>query len=244
MSYILYEGPSMIDGKPIVAVMTGVTNPSRNVKTGAMAQVYFLRSDIPPTDAVKTQEDQSICGNCPHRGSTCYVNVGYGPGAVYQAYKAGSFHPVNPTKAGYNRVIRLGAYGDPCSVPTDILTRLLSHAQAWTGYTHSPLLRPELKSYMQASADTAEEAVLYQNLGWKTFRVKLPEDPLLSGEIMCPNTRTGIQCAQCQLCDGKQMNIAINVHGILPKTTKYRAWRLAKAMVNVGLDIGETASRC
>ena len=82
---ILYEGPSILDGKPIVVIMTGAKAPSHNAKTGAMAQTYILRQDIPPLEAVKSKEDVSICGDCPHKGTSCYVNVGQGPSAVWKA---------------------------------------------------------------------------------------------------------------------------------------------------------------
>ena len=35
---ILYEGPSMLDGAPIVVIATGIRTGSTNVKTGAMIQ--------------------------------------------------------------------------------------------------------------------------------------------------------------------------------------------------------------
>ena len=62
---IIYKGPSLIDGKPIVVIAT-FTN--RNTKTGQVVQTYILREDINPLEASKTGADYSICGNCPMRG--------------------------------------------------------------------------------------------------------------------------------------------------------------------------------
>ena len=64
---ILYEGPSVIDGAPIVAIATGLKSPSSNDKTGTMVQVWILRADVAPHEAQKTGADESICGNCPMR---------------------------------------------------------------------------------------------------------------------------------------------------------------------------------
>jgi hypothetical protein len=64
---ILYEGPSVIDGAPIVAIATGFKSPSSNDKTGTMIQVWILRADIAPHEAQKTGADESICGDCPMR---------------------------------------------------------------------------------------------------------------------------------------------------------------------------------
>ena len=45
---VIYRGPSLLDGAPIVVIAT-VTDT--NSKTGAMVQTYIIRSDMPPTDA-------------------------------------------------------------------------------------------------------------------------------------------------------------------------------------------------
>lgn len=66
--FVLWEGPSPIDGAPIVAIVTGVADKSGNVKTGAMLQTWILRQDLSPQEAVDTGADVSICGACVHRG--------------------------------------------------------------------------------------------------------------------------------------------------------------------------------
>src|SRR5271154_1354735 len=92
---ILYQGPSLIDGAPIVAI--AIAGKSSNRKTGNMVQTYILRSDLEPTAAIKQGLDVSICGDCRHRGDgtgkgrTCYVNVGQGPLGVYRAFKRGRY---------------------------------------------------------------------------------------------------------------------------------------------------------
>ena len=82
---VLYEGPSQIDGAPIVMIAVGLLQGSTNTKTGAMVQTYILRQDMPPIEAVKTGADESICGGCTHRGDgtgkkrSCYVTLIHGP---------------------------------------------------------------------------------------------------------------------------------------------------------------------
>ena len=109
---VLYDGPSALDGKPIVVV---ATLNSANAKTGNMIQTWILRSDIKPLAALDTGEDYSICGNCPHRKRTCYVNVGQAPSRVYDTYKAGkypAFDATLHTGLFIGRKDRLGASGD------------------------------------------------------------------------------------------------------------------------------------
>ena len=64
---ILYEGPSMIDGAPIVVIANRIDTDSNNAKTGAMVQTFIMRQDIAPHEATKTGDDASICGDCTHR---------------------------------------------------------------------------------------------------------------------------------------------------------------------------------
>jgi hypothetical protein len=65
-SGIIYRGPSLIDGAPIVVI---ATYSDRNKKTGTMLQTYIIREDVDPREASKTGADISICGTCPHRGT-------------------------------------------------------------------------------------------------------------------------------------------------------------------------------
>lgn len=82
---IVWDGPSRIDGSPIMAIVTGLRTASANPKTGDMLQTWILRSDMHPMDAIKSGADYGICGSCGHRGTydefgnpidprTCYVN--------------------------------------------------------------------------------------------------------------------------------------------------------------------------
>ncbi len=64
LGYVIQESTSPIDGSPIVVILT---MGSSNRKTGNMCQVWILRADVNPVQAVNTGEDYSICGNCPHR---------------------------------------------------------------------------------------------------------------------------------------------------------------------------------
>jgi len=98
--FIIYRGPSMLDGQPIVCIATGFAKGSTNTKTGAMIQTWIMRDDIKPVDAIHSGEDKSICGDCPHRGvivngrnvkRPCYVAVWQAPRNVYETYKRGNY---------------------------------------------------------------------------------------------------------------------------------------------------------
>lgn len=64
-SAVVYRGPSRYDAKTNIRAVL-VFN-SANVKTGNMVQLYVLNDLVPPHVAIKTGEDQSVCGSCPYR---------------------------------------------------------------------------------------------------------------------------------------------------------------------------------
>lgn len=64
-SGIIYRGPSLLTGEPIVVVFT---TASRNPKTGAMLQTWILRDGIDPRVASQSGQDTAICGHCPLKG--------------------------------------------------------------------------------------------------------------------------------------------------------------------------------
>jgi hypothetical protein len=56
-----------------------------------------------------------------------------------------------------------------------------------------------------ASCETVADRQLALQLGYRTFRVRLPEQPLEAGEFLCPASQEGgerLTCAQCLACSG------------------------------------------
>jgi hypothetical protein len=218
---IVYEGPSRLDGQPIVAILT---LHSDNRKTGDMCQLWIIRSDMSPVAAIKAGADESICGDCIHRGDgtgkkrSCYVNAGQAPNSVFITYINGGY-PVATAQslrdATANRMVRLGAYGDPASLPIQTIRSVTKHADGWTGYSHQWRIRPSLRPYVMASVDTPQEAAQARAKGWRYFRVSRLADRA-QGEAICPSDK-GIQCIDCNHCNGhasgRRGSVVIQVHG-------------------------------
>jgi hypothetical protein len=179
---VLYEGPSLLDKKPIVVIATGLQSGSGNVKTGKMIQTWILLKNMTPTDGVSKSKDYSICGDCKHaKWDTCYVNVAQGPYSVYSAYKRGIYTKATPESYEVfdDRTVRFGAYGDPAAVPTDIWANIAKRAKGHTGYTHQwTTCDPKLKLYCMASVDTEKEFKQARKKNWRTFRVRAEGTPL------------------------------------------------------------------
>lgn len=237
--YVVWQGPSEIDGKPIVLIATGFQS-SKNVKTGAMIQTYILRADIPPIEAMQSGEDASICGDCPHKPSengTCYVRVDTGPNMVYKAFKRGSYTvPSMPSVtrlAMMQKTLRLGTYGDPCAVPFSVWANLLVHTIGHTGYTHQWKQErfSAFKAICMASCDNLDEDTRAKRLGWRTFTI-VPKGlgATVAGSFLCPASAEAgkvLTCTDCLACGGttshNKASVYIPVHGVAFKQTRFNA---------------------
>lgn len=215
---ILYEGSSVLDGAPIVAI---ATFNSKNEKTGTMVQTWIMRSDVSPTEASKASLDSSVCGMCPHRqslGGACYVTLHQAPLSVWKAYKRGNYEVLNNGNRNnfLGKSLRIGSYGDPAAIPANVWESLLPLSTGWTGYTHQhkhPNFNERIATFCMISVDTEKEAKRVQAKGYKTFRVKTEEQLNMPSEITCLNTSHNLSCKECGLCNSKQVNITIDVHG-------------------------------
>ena len=223
IGYIVYEGPSLLDGKNIAVIINKVWDKSKNSKTGFLVQSFIIRTDINPVQALKTGEDESICGDCIHRPINaaatgevpCYVNVGQSVLSVYNAYLRGSYAYASPEEVAVyiaGLTLRIGTYGDGAAAPVSIWQKLTRYTDGHVGYSHqwqrqgfdhvawSPLV--------MASCDTIEEAALANLYGMRVFRVSIGLD-IQPHEISCPASKEAGQrttCDNCKLCGGTSKN--------------------------------------
>lgn len=235
---IVYRGPSLLDGTPIVAGVAGVRHPSGNSKTGPMLQVYVLVDGMTPNEAIVAGVDRAICGDCPLRSSTgvvgrgCYVTWWQGPSQVYKAIRAGKYSDVQSQPVAFarsiaGRAVRFTAYGDIAFVPTRIWSMMLEHVNRWTAYTHQwRTCDQDLRAFAMASVGSRQEYLEARAMGWRTFRVRQPGEPLADDEFVCPASREGryrSTCLKCNLCRGTATaarNVAIYPHGQRAKWVK------------------------
>lgn len=227
---ILWEGPSAINGEPIVVVATGLKRKSANAKIGAdTVQVWYLPRDVAPNVAVKTGDDEAVCGDCIHRpskGGSCYVVTYQAARAVWQAYQDGSYPRWDGSKLPFiGRVVRFGAWGDPAAVPAGTLAAIRTVTKRHMAYTHQwkQASASHLRSWCMASVDSAPDYLRARSAGWRTFRVRDSDEELLERERMCPAADESpvsavMDCGKCSGCDGlargaKRPSFAIVVHG-------------------------------
>jgi hypothetical protein len=236
ISSIIYRGPSLIDGSPIVVI---AIISKRNRKTGDMLQTYIIRADMNPLEASKTGADAAICGSCVHRGKptddskakqakerSCYVLLGQGPLNVYRSMLRGIYgEAVTLEKRialGRGRNVRVGTYGDGAAVPFYVWQELTQEALGHTAYSHqgannSAAYDPQF--FMRSVENDSEARAAWAN-GERTFRVVSSVADIVKGqEILCPASKEAgakTTCAACKLCAGasvKAKSIAIPAHG-------------------------------
>ena len=232
---IIYRGPSLLDGSPIVAI---ATYSGRNRKTGAMVQTYIIRDDMDPVTASRTGADAAICGACPLRGIAnpakakgqadkrpCYVTLIHGPSLVYRSHVRGVYpdatDPDAATAIGWGRMVRIGTYGDPAAVPESVWEALTMRAKGWTAYTHQWLYHFDTLTYAMASVESLTAAKYVWARDGRTFRIvrDVAEiDP--AREVLCPASAEAgkrTTCADCRLCAGQATrspkSVAIVAHG-------------------------------
>ena len=232
---VLYDGPSRIDGAPIIAIACRITDASNNAKTGAMVQTFIMRRDIDPNEALKTGDDSSVCSDCPlrpiHEGATrCYVRVYQAPLSVWDAYQREryavpgvDFDAALLPDLFADLSFRIGSYGDPAAIPARVWKAATRRVKNRTGYTHQWRRRigVGLKNLCMASADSEFDVADATAKGWRTFRVRKHDAPTLVSEAICPASKEDgrrTQCDTCGLCQGATIaarNIVIADHGLM-----------------------------
>lgn len=236
--FIIDRGFSPFDGDPYVAILT---LKSSNRKTGDMAQVYIIRPDVHPVDAINSGNDAAICGDCPHRRKwntaegkytrSCYVNVAQSVQSVYKAYKRGAYTDITDCASATELVSRLlsfkvklsklrirwGAYGDPAMINPKVVRWFNLISVAHTGYTHQWRFAwaEPFKGVFMASCDSFADYMEASAAGWKTFAVVPKGSTPYSGKL-CPATadNSQAQCLTCKLCDGAKTDIFVHAHGV------------------------------
>ena len=197
-----------------------LTDKSTNRKTGDIPQINYLPNDK-PTDSIKNNNDSTVCGTCIRRPSVakengvspCYVNKGFAQNAIYKSEQKGKMKDISKAKSMKAWSVRLGAWGDSASVSEEIYFKIRQQVKEKyrvndrdiLDYTHNWQTSEHLKPFAMASVEGIEEARQAWNSGWKTYRVIDNLSDVSEREILCPNITKRIQCRECKLCNGSQL---------------------------------------
>lgn len=217
-------------GRKWLAYITCMQRPSANVKTGDMAQVAMVRSDVSPPQAIKEGKDATVCKGCALRGSVCYVN----PITISATWKKHVDDHVVKFLPKHNKAIRFGQYGNPSLLSESTIKRTIASGNGgWTGYFHDwwMMSDDEAKKYGKyfmcsidditaRKHDTTASAMVERakSLGLRYFRVNTEHSNVdAPNERTCPNVTHNVQCKDCLLCSGTdgrgKVDIVIDAHG-------------------------------
>lgn len=152
---IIFDGISRIDNKThIRGILTGVTSPTSNGKTGPMAQLWIVRADMSHGQSLSIpyegtergwpgerpdMADAAVCGGCPFAGGQgCYVTT-QATASIHKAAVAGRYPQetldtlapllMAQHRRGVIAGLRLGAYGDPVALPFELIEDLMNRLQ-------------------------------------------------------------------------------------------------------------------
>lgn len=228
--FIIFEGASRLDGRPIVAIIVKATNNRKmRGRTADRAPQMFI---IPVDDRPDRPRPGACPTDCTFFKAGCYVAWARAPLAVWKAYHRGSYARGRAAAAAWIRrerrrtiaqgsrfILRFGAAGDPAALPHLVVRDLAAAAGRWTGYTHAwrrSEMRP-LRRWLMASVETETDAREAWAAGWRTFRARRVDAPIMPQEAPCPADLGRSSCAACAGCDGRSLarrsGWTVPVHG-------------------------------
>ncbi len=191
-----------------------------------MYQAWLLVRDVQPFEAIRSGDDEAICGACAHRTGekrTCYVSMFKGPTQIWKRLDRGAYRRTTieeTTRYLAGETLRVTAYGDGALLPFEFWQAILSQAAGWVGYTHQwRTCDPRFRGLLMASVETSFEASIASRAGWRTFRARSAAAPLRPDEFICPASEESghrTTCQRCQLCRGTASpakSVAILLHG-------------------------------
>lgn len=232
------------DARTVCLALTSNRNKKVCGSEGHLAvQVYYLPRGITSIRELREGKDTSCPDSCAYRSKVrggngnCYVLSGFRSQIalekILRAVHAGTYPRIDLDRLSrgietFRWFVRVGAYGDPTSVPWEVNAKLLTSGR-WSGYTvawrevdaglHGD---PALwRGALMASVTTLEDATAARAGGWRTYRSGR-DLVLAEGERRCPaakeaSTHGKLSCSTCRQCDGtlhgsKRPSFALNVH--------------------------------
>ena len=241
-TFVLWAGPSALDGTPVMVVASCVSEPSENGKTGDMVQLAIMRADMAPIDAWARGLDGAVCpAACGHRSKarggegTCYVNKA----RLSETWSAAR-RAVDAGRVGYRpgmfkgARVRFGMEGDPAAIPLDVWAPILADSgAAHTGYTAAWRSLPvEWSRFFMASVSTPADYLRARSAGWRPFAASasVTDDAAYrdAGATLCEAERpTPSACVDCLQCNGARPNDArpgryLPIHGAMGAAVRKR----------------------
>lgn len=211
--------------------------PSENTKIGIFSlviQTYHISEE----QLSDFSNDQLNCLDCPYsynmnegKSGGCYTHKGLQGVGIKSMVRRLSKLNIDPfDSTSFNSYIqkiakfpiqlcRLGAYGEPCLLPLNVIEALIKTSKTHTGYTHQ-WNKEEYKDYskyLMASTHNSFETSIANDMGFRAFESNKVKEKTVA---ICPaskefkgNKKTCVECAACcGTVSSKKSNIFIYKH--------------------------------
>lgn len=204
------------------------TKASENSKLGFGFIVHTYHWSVDQVASGRFTDDAHNCMDCPYSynqngGKTggCYTHGGMqGQGLrsmlkrIHKLYGAGKIESFNKdsfdkflslSSAASPVLTRLGVYGEPITLPLNVMGKLVRISKSHTGYTHQwnkDAAIPYAK-YLMASTHNVFETMIAENRGFRAFQSSKEKDAKMP---VCPASKEmnyKLTCVECRACDGK-----------------------------------------
>lgn len=204
------------------------TKPSENSKLGFGFVVHTYHWSLDQIATGVFTNDAHNCMDCPYSynqngGKTggCYTHGGpqgkglrsmlkrlhrlYGEGKI-ESFNKNLFNAFLTLSSSASPVLtRLGVYGEPITLPLNVMGKLVRISKSHTGYTHqwNKDTAGEYSKYLMASTHNTFETLIAESRGYRSFQSSKQKDAKMP---VCPASKEmnyKLTCIQCKACDGK-----------------------------------------
>jgi hypothetical protein len=204
------------------------TKVSENSKLGIGFVVHTYHWSIDQISTGLFTNDANNCLDCPYsynqnngKSGGCYTHGGMqGQGLrsmlkrLHKLFVAGKIESFNKDQfnnflllsQSFNPVLtRLGVYGEPITLPLNVMGKLVRISKAHTGYTHqwNKDKATSYNKYLMASTHNIFETMIAEARGFRAFQSSKDKDTKMP---VCPASKEmnyKLTCIQCKACDGK-----------------------------------------
>lgn len=203
------------------------TKPSANKKIGVGYTVQTYHFSFEQVRNNNLVLDSGNCFDCPFsfnrnegKSGGCYCHKDkqlLGIKAMLRRLSKLSIEPLRKDKLNSFLIIskelkpsttRMGAYGEPVTLPLNVVGKLCRLSPKHTGYTHQYTKLQGYSKYLMASTHNAFETSLANSLGFRAFSVD-------GNGAVCPAAKEfkgkKKTCVECGACDGTSKNRKNNI---------------------------------
>lgn len=211
-----------------------VLKPSENIKLGFGFMLHTYHFSENQISSGSLLDDSHCCFDCPYsfnqnngKSGGCYTHRAFqGLGLMsmlkrlkkkktFENFKKEDFNKfLSIAKSVGVGLARFGVYGEPVTLPLNVVGKIVRASNKHTGYTHQWHKAKGYNKYFMASVSSNIEAAVANAMGYRSFISYKDAD---TKGATCPaakefkgNKKTCIECAACG--GGKGGNIKIKNH--------------------------------